>query len=105
MAEQLFRAQRLEVYMRHQASIAAVLNDMKMPVMDGAGLITALRRINPKVPIILASGPAESDQMARVSNGGATTFLSKPYRAEVMLQALAEALGAATASEQTRASV
>jgi CheY-like chemotaxis protein len=44
------------VYAKHENEIAVVLTDMMMPIMDGPATINALRRINPTVKIIAASG-------------------------------------------------
>ncbi len=94
-------AQAIEVYGQEHARIDAVLSDMMMPVMDGAAFITALRRINPDVPIIAVSGHAEGDQMAPLMKTGATIFLSKPYTAEVMLNALSQVLGPSAQAKQS----
>jgi CheY-like chemotaxis protein len=49
-------ADAVAMYAQHRDEIAVVLNDMVMPVMDGAATIHALTRINPKIKIIAASG-------------------------------------------------
>ena len=82
----------LAVYCREKAIIAAIVTDMMMPVMDGAELIEELRRLNPDVAIIAASGRIEPDQMSRVMRSGATRFLSKPCSGEVMLHTLSQVL-------------
>lgn len=85
-------AQAIGVYARDHANIALVLTDMMMPVIDGAALIAALRRINPDVPVIAMSGHAEGNQMGRAAKAGTNHFLSKPYSAEVMLRTLHDVL-------------
>ncbi len=93
-------AQAIEIYARDQAGIAAVVTDMMMPVMGGAALIEALRQLNPDLPIIAVSGQTDPEQTARITEAGAITSLAKPYSAEVMLQAVFEALGGATAAAE-----
>lgn len=60
--------------------------------MDGAALIRALKRLNPRVKIIAASGLAPQDQATEAALKSVEIFLSKPYTAEKLLRALAQAL-------------
>ena len=90
-------AEAIALYVRDKATIAAVLTDMMMPVMDGTALIAAVRHINSVVPIIASTGRIEPNQMGRVIEAGATTFLPKPYSGEVMLRVLSEVLANASA--------
>jgi CheY-like chemotaxis protein len=85
-------AAALAIYRQHRAVIAVVLTDMMMPVMDGLATIRALRKINPQVKIIAASGLAASSMVTKAVNAGVMHFLPKPYTAEVMLRVLAEIL-------------
>jgi len=72
--------------------IAAVLTDMMMPVMDGPMTIMVLKRMQPQVRILAASGVGTSDMVDKATSSGVRHFLSKPYNAEVLLQALHKAL-------------
>ena len=63
-------ADAIAVYARESAEIAAVLTDMMMPVMDGPATIQVLRRINPGLPIIAASGLASKAQVAHATSLG-----------------------------------
>lgn len=81
-------AQAIGLYALHRDKIAVVLTDMMMPVMDGPALIAALRRINPKVRIIAASGLNANANMTRVAHVGVQHFLAKPYSADTMLSLL-----------------
>ncbi len=49
-------AEAVVIYASRQTEIAVVLTDMTMPVMDGAATIQVLKKINPAVRIIAASG-------------------------------------------------
>jgi PAS domain S-box-containing protein len=81
-------AEAVAVYAQHKNEIAAVLTDMMMPVMDGPAAIHALRRINPAVKIVAASGLNASASVARVSTAGIKHFLTKPYTAESLLRVI-----------------
>ncbi len=81
-------AQAIGVYATHRAKIDLVLTDIMMPVMDGIALITALRRINPMVKVVAASGIKDSQSVARANSAGVSHFLAKPYSADVLLETL-----------------
>lgn len=83
-------AQAMEKYVHQRADIALVVTDMMMPVLDGATLIAALRRINPEVLIIAMSGDATQAEQAL--KAGTSHFLSKPFTAEVLLSTVFEVL-------------
>jgi len=63
-----------------------------MPVLDGAALIYALRKIDPDVKVIAASGLKSSVQSMEPFGLGATSFLAKPFTAEIMLHTIHETL-------------
>jgi len=69
-------------------SVALVITDMLMPVMDGATTIRALRRINPKLCIIGMSGFEP-----RAGSIAADATLVKPFTAESLLRTIEEVLG------------
>ena len=75
----------MAVYARQGSEIAAVLTDMMMPVMDGPATIQVLRKLNPDVRIIAASGLSSSGHTAGL---GVKHFLPKPYTASTLLKAL-----------------
>jgi CheY-like chemotaxis protein len=79
-------------YVDHKDEIAVVLTDMMMPFMDGPATIRALRKINPAIRIIAASGLIGGHKTGEASLEGVSMFLSKPYTAEKLLKALAEIL-------------
>lgn len=82
------------LYAQRREEIAAVITDMMMPFMDGPATIRALRRLNPRVKIIAASGLGAHDKIAEANALGVELFLPKPYTAEKLLKALAQVLGA-----------
>ena len=85
-------AEAVAVYARQGAEIAAVLTDMMMPIMDGPATIEVLRRINPAVRIIGASGLSVHGHVAHAASLGLKYFLPKPYAAETLLNALKQLL-------------
>ncbi len=80
----------MAIYEQNSSEIKIVLTDLAMPFMDGTATIHALRKLNPDLPIIAASGlpPAETDSL------NVSAFLAKPYTAEKLLTTLAKILTA-----------
>ena len=85
-------AQAVALYAENKRSVALVLTDMMMPIMDGFSTILALHRINPALPIIAASGLNANGMVAKAAGAGVKHFLPKPYTAETMLKVIAEVL-------------
>jgi nitrogen-specific signal transduction histidine kinase len=80
------------LYAQNLDEVAVVITDMMMPFMDGPATIRAIRKMNPRVPIIAASGLAAGDKAAEAAAIGVHTFLPKPYTADKLLKALADIL-------------
>lgn len=80
------------IYSRRNTEIAAVLTDMMMPVMSGPATIQVLKRINPAVKIIAASGITQQGGLATAAEMGVKHLLPKPYSAQTMLATLHTAL-------------
>jgi DNA-binding NarL/FixJ family response regulator len=58
--------------------------------MDGPATIRALKKMNPAVKIIAASGLTAGNRVGEGQLEGVAIFLSKPYTAEKLLKALSE---------------
>ena len=82
----------LAAYAEQGDRIALVLTDMMMPFMDGAATIRALRRLNPELKIIAASGLTTNEQSSDVQTAGVNAFLAKPYTAEKLLTTISDVL-------------
>ncbi len=82
----------LAVFARQGEEIKLVLTDIAMPYLDGIALARALRRFNPELKIIAASGLTSAEQTAEMNALNINAFLSKPYAAEKLLTTVAEVL-------------
>ena len=78
------------LFAQHKDDIDLVLTDMVMPFLDGPATISALRRLDPDVRIIAASGLSENEEM--VGGLANTTFLLKPFTTEKLLTTVSQAL-------------
>lgn len=88
-------AEAIALYADHQAKVALVITDMMMPVMDGAATIRALRRMNPTLPIIAASGLGASPiGDSTEPRDQPNSFLEKPFTGDTLLAAVQASLAA-----------
>lgn len=69
----------VELYQQHQAEIKAVLLDMAMPVMSGREAFVEMKKINPEVKVLLASGFRQDERVEEILGLGVKDFLQKPY--------------------------
>jgi len=83
-AQALFRS--------NHENIRLVLTDMSMPGMNGWETLSALRVIQPDIPVILSSGYDETHAMAGNHVEQPQAFLRKPYQLESLKEALEKAL-------------
>jgi CheY-like chemotaxis protein len=74
--------------------IKVVLTDVMMPYMDGPATIRALRKMDPRVKIIVSSGLDANGKAVESANLDVQAFLAKPYTAEALLKKLTELLNA-----------
>jgi signal transduction histidine kinase/CheY-like chemotaxis protein len=82
----------VSLYASNRDAVKAVLTDMSMPHLDGPGTIRALRRMNPDLPIIGASGLSSKVKPGQLDPLNLQAYLQKPFSAEKLLTALHQAL-------------
>lgn len=81
-------ADALAAYTKESENIVLVLTDMAMPYMDGVAMTRVLRRLNPALKIIAASGLTSPVQAAELETLNVNAYLAKPYTAEKLLTTL-----------------
>jgi CheY-like chemotaxis protein len=82
----------LELFRAHRAAIRCVVLDMAMPQVGGVEALSELRRLDPGVRVVLASGYGEQDVVDRLPAGGVVRLLEKPFDFETLRAGLREAL-------------
>ncbi len=84
--------QCLERYEKHRSDICLVLLDLSMPRMDGEQTLRELKKINPDVPVLLASGYNEQDLSQLYTAAGSADFIQKPFQIKQLIAKLYETL-------------
>ena len=82
----------LEIFRLHRNEIGCVVCDLTMPRMDGWQTLTALRRLAPGLPVILASGFSETQVMEGEHPERPQLFLHKPYELKDLREAIRQVL-------------
>jgi PAS domain S-box-containing protein len=82
----------VDLFREQSGRISLVILDLTMPVMGGEQAFDLLRAIQPKVPILLASGYDETDAVARTADKDFAGFLQKPFDVNRLTEAVASAL-------------
>ena len=82
----------IATFTAHRDQIRGVLTDMLMPHMDGPATIRVLKKLEPSLKIIAASGLMDSDKVRNTTGLTDLVFLMKPYTAEKLLGTIREAL-------------
>ena len=86
------------------AQLSAVLLDLTMPRMDGAEAFLAMRELQPNLRVLLMSGFAEQQALARFAGLGLTGFLQKPFKPDHLRDQLTAVLSIGTAAGNGSAS-
>ncbi|MCK5075044.1 MAG: response regulator, partial [Calditrichia bacterium] len=83
----------IEIFSESYSDIDLVVLDLVMPRMDGATVFNALKRINPLVKVIIASGFSHKSKNAtQLLAEGAIGFIQKPYREVTLSKAIYNAI-------------
>jgi CheY-like chemotaxis protein len=75
---------------------------MNMPLMDGSSTIRALRRLDPKIKIIISSGLLTNVNSAGLGGLETQGYLTKPYTAEQLLLMVQNVLNAKNSTESNK---
>jgi PAS domain S-box-containing protein len=76
----------VEHFVQAWREIDVVILDMMLPKMSGRDIFAALRRIDPAVKVLLASGYSLDGEAQALLDQGARGFLEKPFHVSTLLE-------------------
>lgn len=85
-------ADALTQFAKNRGKVRLVITDITMPVMDGVLMAQALRRLDPKVPIMVWSGMGDEGRKADLRPYAIARFLRKPVPPADLLTSVARTL-------------
>ena len=77
-----------------QQHFGAVLLDIGLPDLDGLSVLSLLKEIDPKLPVIILSADKTEEKLASAFSKGAFAYLPKPYNITELKATLRQAVGA-----------
>jgi PAS domain S-box-containing protein len=94
--------QAIEIYRRRQSDITVVLLDLTMPQMNGEETFRELRKINPGVRVILASGYSKDVVSSRFTEKESVYCLQKPYTMDKLRSLLSSMITEISMTEEKK---
>lgn len=82
----------VKMYETNQRDISLVVSDVGLPKLDGFNAFLQMRRINPNVNAVLASGHLDDRVKVDLYKEGVRGFIKKPYQPEEILSKINELL-------------
>jgi two-component system, chemotaxis family, chemotaxis protein CheY len=86
---------RAGLLMLARSGISMVICDINMPRMNGLEMLEALQR-NPRlaaIPVIMLTSERHPALMERAKTAGASAWITKPFNAEALLNAVVTLIG------------
>jgi len=78
--------------MFQRGSFDVVFTDLSMPELSGLEVARAVKKMAPKVPVILVTGWGDQLDPARIRESGVDLMIAKPFRMERVMSTLGDAL-------------
>jgi two-component system cell cycle sensor histidine kinase/response regulator CckA len=82
----------VELFLAGVGTIDLVLLDLTMPRMSGLEVLERIRKVDPTVKVVLSSGYRAEEAHDPERLAGASAFLSKPYRVDVLSRTIRDVL-------------
>jgi PAS domain S-box-containing protein len=82
----------LDLFEKERTQISLVILDLIMPEMGGKECLKEIRKIDPQLKILIASGLSSDPSLTESPELGARGFVSKPFRVKELLQQVRKVL-------------
>lgn len=73
-------------------TVSLVVTDLKMPIMDGFGLLAHIMENYPGIPVIIITGYSTPEMKRLAKKGGAVGYIEKPFLINALAQQIIETL-------------
>jgi len=83
----------LAAFMEHRHALSVVITDLKMPRLDGVGMVGAIRKEDRNVPIVVVSGNLDLRSVTELGHLNVNALLNKPFSMAALLKTITEASG------------
>lgn len=80
-----------------------VITDLRMPALDGLGVLSAVKKLSPATPVIMMTAYGSVETAVDAMREGAQDFILKPFPAGVIEEAVNRALASELTSSQNEA--
>jgi FixJ family two-component response regulator len=77
----------------HQEQTGCLVLDLRMPGMTGLDLLAHLAATGSRIPAVILTAHGDDEARRRALQAGAVAFLGKPFRGDLLLDAVRTALG------------
>jgi two-component system, cell cycle sensor histidine kinase and response regulator CckA len=85
-------AEAVEMHLRHKDEIAIVILDLQLPTMNGWEAFQMMRKTQPKLKALFATGFASPEIEAELAKGEIAGIIMKPYELDEVLKKISEIL-------------
>uniref|UniRef100_UPI000AA0E1D4 response regulator n=1 Tax=Arcobacter sp. LA11 TaxID=1898176 RepID=UPI000AA0E1D4 len=85
-------AEGLELFKQNESEIDLIITDVNMPIMNGLEMIREIKRINPNIPIIVATAFSNTEYLLEAIDIGVDKYVLKPIDMKKLLQLMSQSL-------------
>ena len=91
-------------YLKNDPKVDLIISDWNMPEMDGFELLKWVRtnEETKSIPFLMATGRGEKKEIEKASEAGVSSFISKPFNKEELLEKINEAFGIKSEKEEQK---
>ncbi|WP_428023468.1 EAL domain-containing response regulator [Arcobacter sp.] len=82
----------LELFKKHEEEIDLIITDVNMPQMNGLDMIKEIKKINPNIPIIVATAFSNTEYLLEAIDIGVDKYILKPIDMKKLLQVMSQSL-------------
>lgn len=85
-------AEGLELFTQNESEIDLIITDVNMPIMNGLEMIREIKKLNPNIPIIVATAFSNTEYLLEAIDIGVDKYVLKPIDMKKLLQLMSQSL-------------